>query len=108
YCRSLLARLSEWLRLSSHLVREIVWLQRLYTPSDRPLVSTTDQFPAHSHMGRLPPRTHPGHLQARTHPDRLSARRHTGHLPARTHTGRVLAPLETDALRRDGGKSFAF
>ena len=35
-------------------MREIVLLRRLSTPSDRPRASTTDQFPARSHMGNLP------------------------------------------------------
>ena len=65
-------------------MREIVWLQRLSTASDRLLVSTTDQVPA---------RTHTGHLLAR---------RHTGHLPARTHNmGHIPAPLEAPLTRSD-------
>jgi hypothetical protein len=46
-------------------VRETVWLRRLSTPSDRLLVSTTDQVPARSHMGaNLPARTHMDYVPA--------------------------------------------
>ena len=62
--RLLLAYLCGWLRLSSHLVRETVWLRRLSTPSDHLLVSTTDQVPARSHMSNLPARTHMDHIEA--------------------------------------------
>jgi hypothetical protein len=70
------------LRLSSHLVREIVWLLRLPTPRGRLLVSTTDQVPASRNTG---------HLLACRHTDHLLARTHTGHLPA-PNTGHLPAP----------------
>jgi murein L,D-transpeptidase YafK len=71
-------------------VRGIVRLRRLSTRSDRPLASTTDQVPGHSHTVRPPARIHTGHLKAP---------RHTVHLPARTRMGRVLAPREIPLAR---------
>ena len=73
-------------------MREIVGFRTLSTPSDRLVVSTTDQASRRNHMGNLQAHTHPGHLQAPTH---------TGHLPARRHMGHLPAALEGELTRTD-------
>jgi murein L,D-transpeptidase YafK len=87
-----LASLSEWSRLSSRLVREIVWLLRLRTVRGRLLVSTTDQVRVSRNTGHLPARRHTDHLLARTHMGHLPVP-NMGHLPA-PNMGRVPAPPE--------------
>ena len=75
--------LSEWLRLSSHLVRVIVRLRGLPTPRRPLLVPPTDQVPASSNTRYLlpRPRRNTAHLLARRNTRHLHAR--TAHLPAR-------------------------